>query len=1104
MRLRTFKKDIWRSVRGSLSRFFAIFAIVALGAGFYAGLSAAAPDMRLTIDQYCDDNNMMDIHLLSTLGFNEADIDAIRAREGISGVMAGYSADFLCDVNGREQVVRTHALPADTGADNLDYINRPVLVDGRMPRSANECLLGAGKFGQSALGIGSQIVLRDPNDNLDDTLHDSTYTIVGLVESSFYLSFNLGSSSIGSGTIDLYLYLPESAFCAEVYTDVYATVDGALAANAFTDGYDNLVDPVIDSIEGISDGRVAARYDEVIGEANEKIADAQIELDDARVEADEKLTDALQELTDGQKKLDDGAREIRDNQKKLTDAAAKIEETNATLRSAQNAHDEGSAKYQAALAQYNDGLAQYNAGLAAYNQNLQNWQQLDLLKRSYWYMLDTYTQTATPDIPNQPLDPGNPTGMKMGEAAAELLAQLGSADEAIQQAALDGMKQALDAGKATLDQTKATLDAGAPQLTATGEQLKAAGEQIANGWYALNTARAQLEDGKKALNDARIKLEDGKVELADGWVEYNDKKLEADEKLADAQKELDDARAKLAELDEPEWYVLSRHTNYSFASYEADADRMASLSTVFPYLFFLVAALVALTTMTRMIEEERGMIGTYKALGYSGGRIMSKYLLYALFASVLGAAAGIAVGLVTLPSVIYNAYGIMYIGPSIMYGLNLNYVLSGAAASIACTMIATYAACRSSLGEQTASLLQPKAPKPGKRILLERIGFIWNRMKFTSKVTWRNIFRYKKRLIMTLVGIAGCTGLLLTGFGIKDSVSIMLPRQFNEIFVYNTMIAFEDEAPSAGLRAILDDEMLFSRTLITAVKAADLTVGEDTMQGYIVVPQENALDGFVNLRDRLSGKPVAFGADSVVMTEKAAKELGIGVGDSVYIKNTDGRLVSFTLTGITENYIYHYLYIAPELYESRMGEAPVYNRIDAVTPLTDERARTALADRILAADGVSTMTYTNQMSGSFENMVSSLNYVVYVLIFCAGALAFVVLYNLTNINITERRRELATIKVLGFHRNELQNYIFRETNLLTLFGSLIGLGAGTVMHAFVIQTVEVDMVMFGRDVLPLSYLIAFLMTNFFSLLVNIFMKPSLRKIDMVESLKSVD
>ncbi|MDO4567134.1 MAG: ABC transporter permease, partial [Oscillospiraceae bacterium] len=579
---------------------------------------------------------------------------------------------------------------------------------------------------------------------------------------------------------------------------------------------------------------------------------------------------------------------------------------------------------------------------------------------------------------------------------------------------------------------------------------------------------------------------------------------EAEEEIAEGENELKEYEQELEDLDDCRWYVLSREANMGYASFTADADRMASIATVFPLLFFLVAALVALTTMTRMVDEERGIIGTYKALGYSNARIMSKYLLYALWATIFGALLGISAGFYTLPAVCWNSYLLVYTAPRLIQIYHINYALQAFLASSLCTLGATYSACRSLLKEWPSRLMLPKAPPMGKRIFLERLGFLWKRFSFIGKVTFRNIFRYKKRLIMALVGIAGCTGLMLTGFGIKDSISAILDKQFEEIYLYDSTITLKDSELSERSSAALEAD--FSDYIFLMNKTVELSAGGTTLQGcYITVPESAAdLEDYIVLRTRTGGEKVEFTESSVVITEKAARELGLKIGDTVEVKEGEDKTLYFVISGICENYVQHYLYIAPSVYESAANEAAEMNTIIARSNAASTAERDADAKELLDYAEFSTVSFSEDVISQYSDMIKSLDYITLVLIFCAGALAFVVLYNLTNINISERIRELATIKVLGFFNGELAAYIFRETALLTLMGGLIGLGAGVIMHAFVITTVEVDMVMFGRNIEPLSFVYSFLLTWVFTAIVDLFMYRKLKSIDMVESLKSID
>ena len=668
---------------------------------------------------------------------------------------------------------------------------------------------------------------------------------------------------------------------------------------------------------------------------------------------------------------------------------------------------------------------------------------------------------------------------------------------------LDGEQELLDA-KAEIEENEQKLADAAVELEDGRRQLLDAEQEIADGEQELRDGEQELLDAEQELADGWKEYEDGKQELADGWQEYEDGKREAEQELADAQQEIDDGRKELEELEMPEWYVLDRGTNVGCASFEGDCDRMESLSTVFPTMFFLVAALVALTTMTRMVDEERGVIGAYKALGYGRMRIASKYLFYAAVPSVLGSLIGAFLGNQALPRICWSAYLMMYSAPDMTVVFQPGFVAIGCLASAACTLGSTAVACRSELRETPAALLQPKAPKAGKRIFLEHVGFLWKRLKFTQKVTCRNLFLYKRRLFMTIVGISGATGLLLTGFGIKDSISGIVEKQYNEIYRYDTIISLKESEISDGVREILDGSS-FDGWMTVMKKTADLTAGGKSYSGYVLVPEDAAeLSKFINLRDRTSGEAVPFAEGSVLATEKLANLLSVGVGGTISVENEDGELVGFTVTGIVENYVYHYLYISPELYEEKTGEPFEATELDAVCTETDEAAREAAAASLQEQEGVSTAGFTEDTRASFDDLIESLNSIIAVIIFCAGALTFVVLYNLTNINVTERQRELATIKVLGFYDGEVAGYIYRETSLLTILGCAIGLVLGIFMQSFVIQTVEVDMVMFGRTIEPLSFVYSALLTLLFAVVVDFVMFPRLKKIDMVESLKSVD
>ena len=555
----------------------------------------------------------------------------------------------------------------------------------------------------------------------------------------------------------------------------------------------------------------------------------------------------------------------------------------------------------------------------------------------------------------------------------------------------------------------------------------------------------------------------------------------------------------------PEWMILDRTSHVSASSYLSNVDKLEAITTVFPIFFFLVAALVALTTMTRMVEEERLQIGTLKALGYKRGQIMFKYLFYAWVATLVGGAAGLAFGFTVIPIVIWNAYGTMYTIPGFRCLFHASLAVLGVGAALLCTSAATLNACGQTLKEWAAQLLLPKAPKAGKRIFLERITPVWKRMKFTHKVTARNLFRYKKRFFMTVIGVAGCTALLVTGFGLKDSISDIVSKQFGKVFTYDFLVTLSKESAlkDAGFQALMDAPEQVTSYLPVQQERISLDVDGQSYDVYLFVPEDEArLDNFIDLHERKSGAVVPLTDDGVVITEKFSDEAGLSPGDTLTLENGEGREGTFTVTGVAENYVENYVYMTPSVYEDAYGSALEYNSVLGILPDDAQDVDEAFSTSLLEVDGVAGLTQMSSMRSSLDDTIASINYVVYVIILCAGMLAFVVLYNLMNINITERTKEIATIKVLGFFEREVEAYVYRESNVLTVIGMLLGLVGGIFLHMFIMRTVEVDMVMFGRDIKPLSFVLSAVLTVVFSLLVNLGMKRKLRNISMVESMKA--
>lgn len=1144
-----FNKDVLRSVTHSLGRFLAIAGIVALGTGFYAGLRMTAPDMKLAADQFYDGTNLMDIRVVSTLGLTDDDLAALRGVEGVAQVMGAYETDVMATVNDEQYAIRVHSLPAaaaesDTGdgvnavSGAADYLNRPVLVKGSWPVREGECVLSADKVMNTPTKIGDTVQITEGSQDVDDVLATRTYQVVGYVHSSYYVSStSMGTTSLGSGSVQQFMYVPESDFSKDLpYTEAFVTVAGAAGEFSGSDAYFERVHEVEDRIETLAPAREQARADGLR-------ANAQKELDEKRADYERERADAEQQLNDAQRQLDEAAAAIAENKQKLADAQAAYDSGVAELASqrasaeaqlaeaerqladgraqtdaARPAIEQGQAQLADAWAQWQQGADALAAGWGewqgrqdALSAKAAEWQQNMALWQAAWDANEAHPENpdyaenrARLEAQKQVLDAGKDE-IDRGQAALdEARGELEAQQQAVNAARgeLDAQQAAFDAQKAQFDAAVAQVEQGTADLASARLQADA---QIAAAQQQLDEAAAQIASG-------RSQLEQGRADYEGGLAEYERQKADADAQFADAERQIADAQQKIDDLENPSWLVMDRDQNYGVASFESDANRVDSIAQVFPFIFFLVAALVALTTMTRMVEEERVLIGTFKALGYSRARIASKYLLYAAVASVTGSVLGIAVLSQVLPAVISEAYAIIYFVPRGPLPIDLGLAGLAAGLGVGVTLVATWAAAFATLRERPATLMLPRAPKAGKRILLERIAPLWRRLSFSWKVTFRNLFRYKKRFVMTVIGIAGCTALLLTGLGLQDAINDIIDKQYGEIVHYNAVVTTEDDLPAASQQEL--DDLLGAGGAVessTRVQSASMVAsGPDKadVHASVVVPEDpGGLADFLTVRTRVGHEPLSIGDDGVVLAEKLANELGVGVGDTVRLAEQDemgnatDKTFDLTVTGVMENYIYNYVFIGPGEYARMEGGQPAFSTYYAVTS-SDAGERAQFNDAVRAIDGVKTVAYNDEVIDAYKSMLKSVGLIVIVLVVAAAALAFIVLYNLTNINITERQREIATLKVLGFTPREVSAYIYRETMLLSVIGCAVGLVLGVFMEGFVVVTAEVDQVMFGRTIHAASFVIAFLLTMLFTVLVMLAMRRKLARVDMVESLKS--
>lgn len=1103
MKMKPTHKDFYMEIRKSPGRFLSILFIVALGVAFFSGIRASEPDMRLTGDAYFDESNLMDIKALSTYGVTQDDVDAISKIDGVEHAEGAYSADFMQIVDKKQKVLHMISLQ--------DEMNQVKLSDGQMPQKAGECLADQ----DAGYKVGDTIKLRSgTSDEVIDTLTTDTLKVVGLCSSPMYISYGRGSATIGTGTISAFVMVPEETFDMDVYTEVYVQVKGAKNEVAFTDGYDKKVEKVLDQIEDITDERAEIRKQELVNEAQEKIDEAREELEQGRADAASELADAAAKIADAEEQLTNGKAQITSGKKQIASAKNTLSKKESELEQAQNQYNAGLAQLQEGEDQYEAGLAQYEAAKPEAEAKIQTGREeiekkkqelaaapakLEQLKQMVAGLEQKQTAgiiTEEEEATLKELKENQIPQLEYFIANGEQLIASGEAE-------LDAAQKQLDDTAATLAQTKSELDAAKASLNGVPQQLASGKSQIQSGWAEIRKQEKKLEEGAAEIAENEAKVAEAKIEYANG-------EEEAAQKIAEGEQKIADAEAKVQDIEKPTWYVYDRDTLTEYSGYGENAERLGAIGRVFPVLFFLVAALISLTSMTRMVEEQRTAIGTMKALGYSKMSIAKKYLGYALIATAGGSVLGVLIGEKILPYIIVYAYGILYQHIThILVPYQWIYAWMAAAAAIVCTMAATFFACYKELVAQPAVLMRPPAPKNGQRVFLERIKFIWKHLSFTWKSCIRNLTRYKKRFFMTVFGIGGCMGLMLVGYGIKDSCYEIAELQFRDIQMYDGSVYLKEDISDETRQNLLDymkDDSDISHYMQTSMKNVTLVNGKNKRDTYQVVFSEpKDVKDYFDFHDRKSKEEYTLDDEGVIISEKTGKLLNAKAGDTIEIKDEENGNKKVKIAHICENYMGHYIFFTPSYYEKVYGENSEYNSIFFAGQKGDtQEDYNKIGEDILTQDGALSVSYMRDIEKQLDDMLKSLNLVIVVLIISAGMLAFVVLYNLNTVNITERQRELATLKVLGFYDLEVAEHVYRENVLLTFIGAAVGVVLGKFLHTFIIDTVEVDTAMFGRNINFSSYMYSLLFTILFSLIVNGIMYFKLKKIDMVESLKSIE
>lgn len=1059
---KTFFKNLFRDIKKTFSRFLSIVIIIAIGVAFYAGVRATSPDMKRSADYYLNQNNFMDFKLISTLGLTKEDISEVEKQTGVSMAQGSFSIDGVIEKDKHSLVMNINSIPPNNG------MNIMRIVQGRTVENNNEAVVEERFLKDNKLKIGDEIELKSGKDSkIEDDLKNSKFKIVGSAQSPLYLSAQRQLSSVGNGSVKGFVYILPDVFKSEVYSEMYVKVDSDVSKDSLlkNEDYKKVTEGIEKNLKNLGVSRSKVRYDEVLNDAQSKIKVAEDKLMSSKKEAADKFADGYKQLEAAKNKIVQGEIELRNNQslynKKITEGEKQIA----------------------------DGKKQLD----------ESEQKLKLGKQQAASNISSSLQVKVDEAKKQlDSDPQNPMYIAQYNSLIKLY------ENYIKGKDFDIMYNSLKADGA-LAQMKTFFDIEALKSNFDNgdTEIKLNRGKIADSEVQLNKAK---QEGLAKLSDGRKKLDDGKNEIVKNTEELKSEEEKANSKIKEAEIEIQKNKDKIKDIKEPSFYVLGRSANVGYETYRQDSDRISNIGKAFPLIFFLVAALVSLTTMTRMVQENRTEIGIFKALGYSRLAIVSHYLIYSLMASLSGSLIGISFAFKLFPPLIMNAYQSLYTVPNSITPFNSEFALEASLIAILFTTLAAVAATLEELREAPASLMRPKPPKSGKIILLERVTPIWKRLSFTEKVTSRNLFRYKQRLFMTVIGIAACTGLMLTGFGLKGGVKGAMENQFNKIYKYNMQTAFTKTIEADEKNNINDKvigisnvrSILFTYSKNGTVK--DKNSGNQDI--YVIVPEnKDELNKYIYLG--MNGKDLKLDDNGVIITEKLSNLINKKAGDTAEITIND-KVVKAKISAVTEHYLSHYIYMSPKYYKEITGEELEFNGFYGLLKNTSEASENDISKIITSIHNVGSVSYRNNTYVDFNKSMKSINSVVLILIVSAGVLAFVVIYNLTNINISERKRELATIKLLGFYNNELASYIYRENIILTVIGSIAGIGVGMLLNNFVLNTAETNVMMFLKIINPIYFLYSVLLTILFSVIVNVAMYREFDKIDMIESLKSAE
>ena len=1069
-------------------------AIIIIGVAFFVGVSGSSYIMGKNVDAYADETNLKDITIYSNYGFDDEDVDAVSQMSKVDKAEGSKFVDVLANSSNASKVTRVHSYSENS------TINQFVLKEGRLPQNKNEVLAEKGTDMAATFSIGDELTLSRPDDDLDNYLNVEKVTVVGLIDTPLYINETKETSTLSNQYIATYLYIPKEAFSLDYYTEINVLTKDGKSMYAFSDEYKDYCAEVKEDIQDLGIVQSKNRRDSIVEQAKEEYQEGYEEYKEALKEYEDGISDGEEQLQSAEEQLQSGKKQIESAKQTLVDSQSTL---NSEITSNKALLDEKNNELQVAKQQ----LEQAKEQLDANSDNIEQ-------ARSAVNVYDTLTQikNSLPDNDEDLTD--NEDYQNTLKQLKELgiidgdtyvVSQVSSIIDSAQQRIIGEAGMSIDEIRNSIQQ----YDDGLQQYNDGISQLNTAQSEIDLAYQQLestqSSSQSQINSGWNEIEENESTLSDSETQLNEGKSELEEQKISGKQQLEEAKEKLDKAKQDIEDLESGKWTVLDRTSHYGMETYAGSVDQMAAIGNIFPVFFFLVAALVCLTTMTRMIDEERGQIGILRALGYTEIQCASKYLIYAFLATIIGCVIGSILGTLTFPTIIYEAWKMLYIEPSMKLYIPWHLIGIATVSFLAVMLLTTFSVCHKSMKEVPSQLLRPASPKLGKSSFIEHIGLIWNHLSFTWKVTIRNLLRYKKRLVMTVIGVGGCTALMVIGFGVRDSIDQMVKLQFTDITHYDGFAKLSDDISEEDKNEIIqkveDDSDVAS--LVSAVSYSGKISYNDTEETVLtqVFTDNDEISKLYTLRTRKGHHEISIDDSGVVISEKLSEDLGVKIGDTVTIESKYGVQKEVTVSAITEMYIQHYAFLNEDLYEELFDTSIDPDTLFIVSAIDNS----SNLQKMLASDErVESISFYDVTLENFNNMVKTLDFIIIVLIASSLALAFVVLGNLMNINISERQREIATLKVLGFRKREVQSYIYKENNVLTILGAIAGLPLGVALHHWIMHELQFSYVMYGVDVMPLSLIVSIILTSGFGILVNQLMKKKLAAIEMVESLKSVE